>query len=124
MTFKVIASVSAILTLGVSAALAAPNHQLDRAQDAFDLDLPSGCKIAGNPSKLDFELFIVTCGGVPYAGIYAGNAPQTDIPRSRLLRTGYEWPALIQVWSLKVTHDQGRANKIAASVRLRSSSVR
>jgi len=61
----------------------------------------------------------VTCKDVTYAGVYAGNAADRQMPRSRLLKTSLQWPSEIQVWSLVVPNDQARADLIAASVRLR-----
>jgi hypothetical protein len=119
MKSRMIASLLAVLILTSGAASAASLGQLQHGDDAFNLTLPQDCKITRRPGKLDFEVFDVTCGGRPYAGIYAGNAPSTDIPRSRLLTTQFEWPSTIQVWTQKVPGHQRKADQIAASVRLR-----
>ena len=92
---------------------------LQDGRQAFDVDLPSDCTMTGGDPRMDFEVFLITCGAVDYAGVYVGNAANESMPRSRLLAAPYQWPSQVQVWSLQVSADQARADRIAASVRLR-----
>lgn len=88
-------------------------------RDAFEINVPSSCQLTTNGLQIDFEVYRVTCGTTDYVGVYVGNFPDESVPRSRLLRTRYTWPAQVQVWSLSVPGDQARADVIASSVRIR-----
>lgn len=92
---------------------------LSNGHDAFDIDLPKDCGLTDKNGP-DFEVFYIACNGKTYGGIYTGNAANPDMPRSRLIKTGFGWPAEIQVWSLEVPDDQARADAIAASVKVRN----
>ena len=93
---------------------------LTDGRDAFDIEIPSKCTMATKGRRIDFEVFYVTCGSVDYAGVYVGNFADRTVARSRLLKTGFDWPAEVQVWSDIVPADQTRADAIAASVRVRN----
>ena len=92
------------------------------AREIFEIDLPAKCQIESLGPKLDFEVFDITCDGVPYGGVYAGNYPDTSVPRARTIETGMGWPAKIQAWSAEVPAHQADADRIAASLRLRRKS--
>ena len=92
------------------------------AREIFEMDLPASCRIESRGAKLDFEVFDITCGGVLYGGVYAGNYPDTSVPRAKAIETGMGWPAKIQAWSAEVPHHQADADRIAASLRLRRKS--
>ena len=112
----------AMLAVGAAAVSGvAPAAQLAHGRDAFVVDVPPGCVERGTRDDLniDYQVFYFSCRGKTYAGVYVGNAARSDIPRSRVIRTGLEWPAQVQVWSKVVPDDQQKADKIAASVRLR-----
>lgn len=125
------ANLSTLIALSVVAAACSPQPEtkapkielskavLEDGRKAFDIALPSGCEINTEGVKLDFQTFRVSCGGVPYAGLYVGNFADKSVPRSRLLATPYSWPSEVQVWSLEVPKDQAGADRIAASVRVR-----
>jgi hypothetical protein len=87
-------------------------------RSVFDVDLPAGCNLSDH-SGPDFSVFYVDCNGTTYAGIYVGNAADQSVPRSKLIETGYGFPSEIQVWSNEIPSDQEKAEKIAASVKLR-----
>ena len=117
-----LACFAAVFALAAGVAQAAPEpqgHVLNHARDAFSADVPSGCHETASDETLDFQVFVVMCADVPYAGVYAGNAPDLTTPRSRVMTTGLEWPSHIQAWSLVVPGDQSKADRIAASVRPR-----
>jgi len=88
------------------------------ADAPFAIDLPQGCQIDKRPGP-DFFVYYVACHGTTYAGVYVGNFADRSVPRSRLIKTGRQFPAEIQVWSVAVPNDQARADAIAASVKLR-----
>jgi len=98
-----------------------PIAALEDGRMAFDIDIPSDCKITTNEHRLDFQIFRVSCGGVEYAGLYVGNFADRNVPRSRVLTAPYSWPSEVQVWTLEVPNGQDRADKIASSVRVRTS---
>ena len=104
-----------------ASAIELPKAALENGRAAFDIDIPPDCELTTDGIKLDFQTFRVSCGGVQYAGLYAGNFADRSVPRSRLLPAPYSWPSEVQVWSLEVPRDQARADKIAASVRIRTS---
>ncbi|HVI34064.1 hypothetical protein [Phenylobacterium sp.] len=97
-----------------------PRAALQKGRDAFDIALPTGCRMTSTETQMDFQVFRVLCGEVPYAAVYVGNAADASIPRSRLLPTPFSWPREVQAWSLSVPNDQDRADQIAASVRVRN----
>ena len=97
-----------------------PRAALQAGRDAFDITLPTGCRMTSTDAQMDFQVFRVLCGEAPYAAVYVGNAADRSIPRSRLLPTPFSWPSEVQAWSLSVPNDQERADQIAASVRVRS----
>jgi hypothetical protein len=124
---KVASATGVLLALfAVSQASAASPSKaaLKDGRDSFDIELPSACQLTTKGRGIDFQVFYVICGGVDYAGVYVGNAADNSTPRSRLLMTEFDWPAEVQVWSDVVTGHQDEADKIAASVRLKSSSLR
>lgn len=88
-------------------------------RDAFEIDLPSSCRLTTKGLEIDFEIYRVTCGTTEYVGLYVGNFADDGVPRSRILHTQYAWPAQVQVWSVNVPGDQARADLIASSVRIR-----
>lgn len=114
-----LSTVIATVTAAVVAERSPFDHMRLGARGLFVVSLPRGCAIDDGGVKEDFQVFYVNCGGVDYAGIYAGNAPNPDVPRSRVLATGAEWPTHLQVWSDQVLGDQAKADAIAASVALR-----
>ena len=115
------AVILATMLIGLSGPAIAGDRgkDLSDGHDAFDIDLPKDCALTDKNGP-DFEVFYIACGGKPYGGIYVGNAANPDMPRSRLIKTDFGWPAEIQVWSLDVPDDQARADAIAASVKVRS----
>lgn len=115
-------------TLGLALALGAmagtagaapPVFDLGRARAAFTVDLPEGCRLEDGQIRASFAIFYVSCEGKVYAGIYAGNAADREMPRSRVMITDSRWPSEVQAWAAEVDGDQARADAIAASVRVR-----
>ena len=115
-------------TLGLALALGAmagtagaapPVFDLGRARAAFTVDLPQGCTLEDGQVRASFAIFYVACEGKVYAGIYAGNAADRGMPRSRIMITESRWPSEVQAWAADVPGDQVRADAIAASVRVR-----
>lgn len=100
-------------------AMAQPAMDADRARAAFTVDLPGGCELRDGALRADFAVFYVYCDGQFYAGIYAGNAADREVPRSRLMLTEHRWPAEVQAWAATIPADQAKADAIAASVRVR-----
>lgn len=97
----------------------APAMDVGRARAAFTVDVPEGCTLENGPTQATFAIFYVRCEGRVYAGVYAGNEADPNVPHSRLMLTENRWPAQVQAWSLDVPGDQARADAIAASVRVR-----
>jgi hypothetical protein len=111
-----------VLTLGAlggTASAAPPVFDLGRARASFTLDLPDDCVLEEGQIRASFAIFQVTCGGRVYAGIYAGNAADPEMPRSRTILTETRWPSEVQAWAVDVPGDQARADAIVASVRAR-----
>jgi hypothetical protein len=102
-----------------AAAQAMPLVEASSARAAFRIDLPDGCVLEEGVLQAAYATFQVSCGGRIYAGIYAGNAADPTVPRSRLIETDDKWPKQVQVWSEVVPDDQARADAIAASVKVR-----
>jgi hypothetical protein len=95
-------------------------HVTVDAQDAFSVDIPDGCQMTAAAGDVDYRVFRVTCGAIDYAGVYVGNSANLTVPRSRVTRTDFHWPAQVQTWSLIVPGDQEKADRIAASVSVRA----
>ena len=102
-----------------TAGAAPPVFDLGRARAAFTVDLPDGCALEDGQVRASFAIFYVSCEGRVYAGIYAGNAADREMPRSRVMITANRWPSEVQAWAAEVPGDQARADAIAASVRVR-----
>jgi len=102
-----------------TAGAAPPVFDLGRARAAFMVDLPEGCSLEDGQVRASFAIFYVSCDGKVYAGIYAGNAADREMPRSRVMITESRWPSEVQAWAADVPGDQARADAIAASVRVR-----
>ncbi|MDZ4371852.1 MAG: hypothetical protein U1C74_10565 [Phenylobacterium sp.] len=120
---KAWAAVAAMTCLWGSAGHAMPLLEASSARAAFRIDLPEGCVLQDGSLQAGYATFHVSCGGRIYAGIYAGNAPDPTVPRSRLIETEDKWPKHVQVWSEVVPGDQSRADAIAASVKVRRMKV-
>ena len=105
--------------LAGTAGAAPPVFDLGRARAAFTVDLPDGCVLEDGAVRASFAIFYVSCEGRVYAGIYAGNAADREMPRSRTMITDTRWPSEVQAWAADVPGDQARADAIAASVRVR-----
>jgi hypothetical protein len=103
--------------LGGAAAAGPPIFDVGRARASFTVDLPEDCVVREGRAGANFAIFEVTCGGRVYAGVYAGNAANPEIPRSRIMVTETRWPTEVQAWAADVPDDQARADAIAASVR-------
>jgi len=124
--FRAMTVIVAAVLLGLPADAAEEEHAIDmvappahaNARDPFDIDLPKDCRLESRNGP-DFDVFYILCNDTQYGGIYVGNAPDTTIQPSRLIKTGLEFPADIQVWTVPVADDQARADAIAASVRAR-----
>lgn len=115
-------AVGLALALGAmagTAGAAPPVFDLGRARAAFTVDLPDGCSLEDGAIRASFAIFYVTCDGKVMAGIYAGNAADREMPRSRLMITETRWPSEVQAWAAEAPGDQARADAIAASVRVR-----
>ena len=108
-----------IAAIAGSAGAAPPVFDLGRARAAFTVDLPDGCSLEEGQVRASFAIFYVSCEGRVYAGIYAGNAADRELPRSRIMITETRWPSEVQAWAAEVPGDQIRADAIAASVRVR-----
>ncbi|MFZ5718790.1 MAG: hypothetical protein ACOY5Y_04905 [Pseudomonadota bacterium] len=117
-TKAALAAVALSAMAGNSAMAQAP-MDAERARAAFTVDLPTGCELRDGALRAEFAVFYVYCGGQFYAGIYAGNAADREVPRSRLMLTEHRWPAEVQAWAAEVPGDQAKADAIAASVRVR-----
>lgn len=102
-----------------TAGAAPPVFDVGRARAAFTVDLPEGCKLEDGQVRASFAIFYVACDGKVMAGIYAGNAADRQMPRSRVMITETRWPSEVQAWAANVGEDQARADAIAASVRVR-----
>ena len=109
----------ALSAMAGNAAMAQPPIDMERARAAFTVDLPDGCELRDGALRAEFAVFYVYCDGTFYAGIYAGNAADREVPRSRLMLTEHRWPAEVQAWAAEVRGDQAKADAIAASVRVR-----
>ncbi|HEY0646761.1 hypothetical protein [Phenylobacterium sp.] len=108
-----------LAALAGTAGAAPPVFDLGRARAAFTVDLPEGCVLEDGAVRASFAIFYVSCEGRVYAGIYAGNAADRAVPRSRIMVTDTRWPSEVQAWAADVPGDQARADAIAASVRVR-----
>ena len=108
-----------VAALAGTAGAAPPVFDLGRARAAFTVDLPEGCVLDEGAVRASFAIFYVSCEGRVYAGIYAGNAADRGVPRSRTMITDTRWPSEVQAWAADVPGDQARADAIAASVRVR-----
>jgi hypothetical protein len=108
-----------LAALAGTAGAAPPVFDLGRARAAFTVDLPEGCMLEDGAVRASFAIFYVSCEGRVYAGIYAGNAADRAVPRSRTMVTDTRWPSEVQAWAADVPGDQARADAIAASVRVR-----
>jgi hypothetical protein len=102
-----------------TAGAAPPVFDLGRARASFTVDLPEGCALEDGQVRASFAIFYVSCEGRVYAGIYAGNAADRAMPRSRIMITESRWPSEVQAWAADMPGDQARADAIAASVRVR-----
>lgn len=119
MKFNAAMAVVALSAMAGSGAMAQLPLDLDRARAAFTVDLPDGCELRDGALRAEFAVFYVYCDGQLYGGVYAGNAADREVPRSRLMLTEHRWPAEVQAWAADVPGDQAKADAIAASVRVR-----
>ena len=120
---KAWAATAALACLWGSAGQAMPLLEVSSARAAFRIDLPEGCVLQDGAQQTTYATFYVACDGQVYAGIYAGDAPDPTVPRSRLIETDDKWPRNVEVWSEGVPGDQARADAIAASVKVRRMKV-
>ena len=95
-------------------------HRVMPARAAFSIDIPTGCEVKEDAPRSESQVFRVVCGGVEYAGVYTSNAADRSIPRSRVIATEYAWPSQVQTWSRVVPGNQEKADRISASVSVRT----
>ena len=83
----------------------------------FEIELPEGCEMSTRGLQMDFEVYDITCAGLPMVGVYVGNFPDTSMP-GRFIDTGRrDWPSRLHVWVVSTAADVERAQAIADSVR-------
>ena len=116
---KTLALAVALGAMAGTAGAAPPVFDVGRARAAFTVDLPDGCALEDGQVRASFAIFYVNCEGRVYAGIYAGNAADREMPRSRVIITESRWPSEVQAWAVDVPDAQARADAIVASVRAR-----
>lgn len=114
--------------------------------EAFTVVTPLGFSLSKPDKQMDFDIYEVRKGAIPYAKIYVGNFP--TFPTEGATRTApakpivsdsakivhpsgltteefllptrkTDWPRAIHAWALEVPGDQDTANRIASDVKVR-----